>query len=207
MDIITALENIDYVKILLTLAGLLLVVLTFYFLFRRLVRRSLQGLRNLGNHLIDRFFRGLSQIETHDEEKPKSLPKLETMLLPQVLKDFPDFDLAMAKNQVKDSLMETYGKFPQFRIHNIVLAEYHKTSLKRSLTFYAALCWRQERLIQKRLAVTMEFQCVKDKRNPAVNCPNCGATLGFGDLECPYCGTRINDRRDQEWAFDSVREV
>ena len=194
-------------KILLTLLGTLLVGTVFYYLLRKLMHHTIRELRSLGNHLIKDFFHMLCQIDTHDDEKPKSLPNMENMILPQVLKDFPDFDLAMAKNQVRDHLMETYGKMGQFLIHNIVLAEYRHQSCKNILVFYAAVCWRKERLIQKRLSVSMEYQVVKGKRNPAINCPNCGATLGFGDLTCKYCGTRINDRRDQEWAFASIQEV
>ena len=201
------LQSPQFLKLLLIPAGFLAAGFILCFLFRALFRRMLSGMQNLGNALIDRFFRGLAEIDTHENEKPKSLPNLEGMVLPQVLRDYPDFDLAMAKNDVADHLKKIYGSRPEFQIHNVVLSEYRKSSHKRSLIFMAALCWKQEKILEKRMEISMEFQCVKNKTNPAINCPNCGATLGFGDLMCKYCGTRINDRRDQEWAFASVREI
>ena len=198
---------VSFAKILLGLLGFFLIGLLFYHLFRILTQRFLWSLRKLGEDLIRKFVVGISKIDTHDDEKPKSLPTMENLILPQILKELPGFDLAMAKNQVRDHLMETYGGMGDFQIHNIVLAEYRHMSCKNVVVFYAAVCWRKQRLVQKRLSVSMEYQQVNGKLNPAINCPNCGATLGFHDLTCKYCGTRINDRRDQEWAFASIKEI
>ena len=194
-------------KMLLVLLGFVFFGTILYFLMRNLTRHFVSGMRDVGNHLIRSFFTGLSQIETHDEEKPRSLPQMENLLLPKILKDFPDFDLAMTKNQIKDHLLQIYGGRKEFQIHDIALVEYRTNCLNRALIFYAAVSWRREKLLQKKLKITMEFQCVNGKRNPATNCPNCGAVLGFNDLECKYCGTRINDRRDQEWGFAGIREI
>lgn len=194
-------------KMILVLIGFAVVGTVLYYLMRSLTRHFVSGMRDVGNHLIRSFFHGLSQIELQDEEKPKTLPQIENLVLPKILKDFPDFDLAMAKNQVKDHLMGIYGNRDEFQIHDVALVEYRETSVKRALVFYAAVSWRREKLLQKKLKITMEFQCINDRRNPAINCPNCGAALGFDDLECKYCGTRINDRRDQEWGFAGIREI
>ena len=198
---------LDFTKIMLILAAVLVVGIILYYLFRLLLHRAVAGFRQAGNHLINSFFHGLANLDTKDQERPKSLPNIESMILPQVLRDFPDFDLSMAKNQVKDTLEKQYIRQPGFRIHNIALVEYRTRSMKHSLVFQASVCWREQRLLQKKLEVCMEFQVVHDRKNPAITCPNCGATLGFQDLECKYCGTRINDARDQEWAFASVKEL
>ena len=204
MEIITAIE---LPKILITLLAVLIVGIILYYLLRSLSRHAIHGLQSVGNHLINSFFHGLANLETQDQDHPRSLPSIESMILPQVLRDFPDFDLAMTKNQVKDYLEEKYRGRKEFLVHNIVLTEYRTRTVKKCLVFQAAVCWRDQRLLQKKLEISMEFQCVKDKKNPAIICPNCGATLGFQDLECKYCGTRINDRRDQEWSFASIREI
>ena len=204
MDI---LKQISFLKVLITLLAVLLVGIILYYLFRSLIRHTMAGLRQLGNQLIRNFFNGLANLDTKDQEKAKRLPKIENMILPQVLRDFPDFDLAMAKNEIKDQLEKRYGSRPGFLVHDIALTEYRTRTIKCCLIYQAAVCWREERLLQKKLEISMEFQVVNDKKNPAVICPNCGATLGFQDLQCKYCGTRINDRRDQEWAFASVREI
>ena len=197
----------DLKKLVFILIAFIAAGLIFYFLFRALARRTVSGLRQVGSHLIRSFFEGLSRMELKDEEKPKSLPSMENLLLPKVLRDYPGFDLSMAKNQVKDHLLKLYGNRDEFQIHDVALVEYRKDGPVRKLIFYAAVSFRRERILQKKLKITMEFQCVEGKTNPAINCPNCGAALGFDDLECKYCGTRINDRRDQEWAFAGVTEI
>ena len=197
----------ELTKTLVKLAVIAVSVIAGYFLIRSLMRGFLTGMNRMGENLIRKFFKGLSQIETADEERPKSLPNMESMILPQILKDFPDFDLAMTKNQVGDHLKSVYSARPGFMIHDIRLTEYRRRSVKKVVVFQAAVCWRGQKLMQKKLEVALEFQCIRGKSNPAINCPNCGATLGFGDLECKYCGTRINDRRDQEWSFTSIREI
>ena len=197
----------EFEKLIWILLALLAGFTLVYFLMKQLARSFLHGCRQLGDHMIKSFVTGLRKLETTDEEKPKSLPNMESLILPQVLKDFPDFDLAMTKNEVKDHLMEVYGGRAEFTVHNIALVEYRRNRVKRAVVFQAAVSWRGKKLLQKKLEIVLEFQCVDGKRNPAINCPNCGATLGFHDLECKYCGTRINDRRDQEWSFASVREI
>ena len=197
----------EFYKLILILLLLIAAVLAFYFLMTRLMRRTIRSLQLLGDRLIDRLFRGLAHLGENDEERPRSLPNMESLILPRILKDYPGFDLAMAKNAVKDQLTKIYGGRPEFMIHNVVLTEYRTNRVKKAVIFQAALCYRSQKLVQKKVEVTMEFQCVEGHVNPAINCPNCGATLGFGDLECKYCGTRINDRRDQEWAFPSIREI
>lgn len=208
MDIFS---NENFLKLIITPAAVLVIGIVFYFLCRSLCRslsrHMMTGLRQLGDHMLRSFFHGLANLNTKDQEKAKRLPKIENMILPQVLRDFPDFDLAMAKNEVKDQLEKRYGSRPGFLVHDIALTEYRTRTMKHSFLFQAAVCWKEQRLLQKKLEIAMEFQVVNDKRNPAVICPNCGATLGFQDLQCKYCGTRINDRRDQEWSFASVREI
>ena len=204
-------SNFSLIKILITLGAVLLAGVILYHLIRSLIRSLVHhttiGLSHLADNIIRSFFHAISNLETKDQEKPKRLPQIENMILPQVLRDFPDFDLAMAKNEIKDQLESRYGEKPGFLIHDIVLKEYRTRTMTHRMIFEAAVCWKEDRLLQKRLEVSMEFQVVNDKRNPAVICPNCGATLGFQDLQCKYCGTRINDRRDQEWSFASVREI
>ena len=174
-----------------------------YFLTRAMRRMG----EHLGKHLIDSFFKFLQKQEDRDETHPKSLLNMEGSVLPQILRDFPDFDAAMAKNQVKDYLLEHYKSYRQFQVHNVVISEYRDRKTQKSLVFQAAVSYRQQKQLQKRLQIVMNYQNVNGKKNPAINCPNCGATLGFNDLECKYCGTRINDRRDQEWAFTAVGEI
>ena len=94
----------EFYKLILILLLLIAAVLAFYFLMARLMRRTLRSLQLLGDRLIDRLFRGLAHLGENDEERPRSLPNMESLILPRILKDYPGFDLAMAKNAVKDQL-------------------------------------------------------------------------------------------------------
>ena len=196
--------NEHYIKI----AVIAVVVIILGWILFSLLSRAMSNMgEKLGKHLIDSFFRFLQKQEDKDETHPKSLVNMEDSLMPRILRDFPEFDLAMAKNQVKDHLLDLYKYQRDFQVHNIVLSEYRCRKTQKGIVFQAAVSYRRQKLLQRRMEIVMHFQEVKGKKNPAINCPNCGATLGFHDLECKYCGTRINDRRDQEWAFASVREI
>ncbi len=181
------------------LAGIIIGCICMYLLIR--------WIRRMGYHILYSVLSYLKHQENSDELQPRSLRNMENFLLPQVMKDFPDFDLAMTKNQIKDHLIRHYGTRQEFHIYSIVLSDYRKEQLRKALVFQAAVCWKKERLLQKRLEIVMEFQAVNGSRNPAVTCPNCGAAIGFDALECEYCGTRINDSRNQEWAFTTVNET
>ncbi len=141
------------------------------------------------------------------EDPPRSLNACEGSVLPQVLRDFPDFDNGLVKRQVQDYLQKKLGSHPDFQIHRVVLSAYEKDSLQRTLVFQAAVSWMEGKRLQKRYDIHYTYALPQGVSSVAASCPNCGGNLGFGDLECPYCGTRVVNPLKQAWAFTHLQET
>ena len=112
----------------------------------------------------------------------------------------------MAKNQVRDYLNQQFGKRPEFRIHNVVIARYLNDGLQKTIVYQAAVCWRKGSLQQRRYDIFSSYLLPQGNQAVAANCPNCGATLGFGAVECAYCGSRVANPMGQHWEFTQITE-
>lgn len=141
-----------------------------------------------------------------EEPGPRSLNGFEPTLLPLIRRDFPDFDAPLAKNKVRDYLREYFQGRKHLVIHNVVIAQYLSDGLQKTIVFQAALSWQEGGIQQKRFAVHYSFVLPQGQQAVAANCPNCGATLGFGQRECAYCGSRVVNALDQNWQFTQVIE-
>ena len=140
------------------------------------------------------------------EDPPRSLNACEGSVLPQVLRDFPDFDIGLTRGQVQDYLRKELGCHDGFQIHGLVLSAYKKDSLQRTLVFQAAISWLDGMRLQKRYDIHYTYALPQGHPSVAASCPNCGGNLGFGDLECPYCGTRVVNPLRQSWVFTRLQE-
>lgn len=169
------------------------------------IRRKLQAYSGLlfGTRNLMAAAQELSQAV---EDPPRSLNACEGSVLPQVLRDFPDFDIGLTKGQVQDYLKKELGRHSGFSIHRVVLSAYEKDSVQRSLVFQAAVSWLDGKRLQKRYDIHYTYTLPQGAASVAASCPNCGGNLGFGDLECPYCGTRVVNPLKQSWAFTRLQE-
>ena len=151
----------------------------------------------------------LEDIDTSHLETPRSLNACDTLLLPQILKDFPDFDADLAKTYVRDVLRERFGHQQGFKIHKVVISKYLRSAAQRTIVFQAATCHRENKqTVQKRydLHYTHLLSSVSDAA-VAANCPNCGGAIGYGIFVCPYCGSRVANVLGNSWKFTEVRET
>ena len=151
----------------------------------------------------------LENIDTAHLETPRSLNGCDALLMPQILKDFPDFDASLAKTYVRDVLRERFGHQESFTIHNVVIAKYLRSSAQRTIVFQAATCHRENnQTVQKRydLHYTHLLSSVSDSA-VAANCPNCGGAIGYGVSACPYCGSRVANVLGNVWKFTEVLET
>ena len=167
-------------------------------LFFRLIRMFL-GFRRTDLQLLS------SELEL--EESPRSLNGCDSLLMPKILQDFPDFDVTLAKTYVRDYLKNKLANQKNLTIHNVVIAKYLPSGAQKTIVFQAALCWTESgKKVQKRYEMNYTYLLDGDTE-VAANCPNCGGALGYGVNECPYCGSRVANALGNTWTFTEMKET
>ena len=141
------------------------------------------------------------------EESPRSLNGCDSLLMPQILKDFPDFDANLAKTYVWDYLKDQLSGHSDLTIHNVVIAKYLRSGAQKCIVFQAALCWMEGgKKAQKRYELHYTY-LLRGDSEVAANCPNCGGALGYGVRECPYCDSRVANALGNMWTFTEMKET
>jgi len=176
------------------------------FVIYRIVRGKLRRFSRqvFGN---DDLLDALSQLETEAEETPRSLNACDSLLLPRILKDFPDFDMTMAKTYLREYLQKQFSAQQDLRIHSLAAARYLPSAAQKTIIFQAAVSWLEEgRRSQKRFDIHYTHLISTSDPTVAANCPNCGGALGFGQNQCPYCGSRVVGVLKNTWTFTQILE-
>lgn len=149
----------------------------------------------------------LAEIDTEADETPRSLNGCDTLLLPQILKDFPDFDVNLVKTYARDYIKENLKAKESLTIHNVVLARYLPSAAQKTIVMQAAVSYRENgKTCQMRYDLDYTFLLDQSCLSVAANCPNCGGALGYGVRECPYCGSRVANVLGNTWEFTEMRE-
>ena len=154
-------------------------------------------------HLVKR----VADLTGETEAPPRSLNACEGSVLPRILEDFPDFDLNLVKTYARDYIEQQLADKDGLVIHNVVLSQYMTASVQRAVVLQAAVSWMEEAKLQKRFDLTYTYKLSDGKTAVGANCPNCGATIGYGQRECPYCGSRVINALGQSWEFTELRET
>ena len=122
------------------------------------------------------------------------------MVLPQILKDFPDFNLENAKIQAESRIKARYGSCTDFRILQLVLKGYRKDSRKKTVVFEASLSWQEKKAAYRRVEVLMETEASSGRL-----CTSCGEPLQPGDRHCRSCGAAAPSS-SVHWDFTKIKE-
>lgn len=150
----------------------------------------------------------LEEIDTTKMETPRSLSGCDSLLLPKILKDFPDFDVNLAKTYARDYLKDRFGKKQSFTIHNVVITKYLPSAAQKTIVFQAATAHREEnRTIQKRYNLHYCYILPDASDTVAATCPNCGGPLGYGVTTCPFCDSRVANVLGNSWCFTECIET
>ena len=165
------------------------------------IRAIVLRIRNLIFLVPWHLFRNLDQ-----EMPPRSLSSYEPALIPRIRKDFPDFSAAQAKAKVRSYIREHFSGKKGLKIHNVVISQYENDGLEKSILFQAAVSWEEDGTQQKRFDICYSYLLPEGTATAAANCPNCGAAIGFGQVECAYCGSRVVNPLGQHWTFTGIRE-
>lgn len=147
-----------------------------------------------------------------DESTPRSLSGMDSVLLPQILADFPQF----SERQVKDNAAEYTAKtlrergFDLKQIHNSVFCAYDRLDPEKTITMQiAAELSENGRKRQKRYQLFCRNRdLARDAEDVRTfNCPNCGAPLAGSSGKCEYCGTFVRRPFAENWQFSDLRET
>lgn len=153
------------------------------------------------------ILQALSELDGETQDTPRSLSGCGSLLLPQILRDFPDFDPNLAKTYARDYLRETFRQKEGFTVHNVVIARYLPSAAQKTIVLQAAVSWLENgKRLQKRFDLDYTYLLSGSGATVAANCPNCGGALGYGVTECPYCGSRITNVLGNSWKFTEIRE-
>lgn len=148
----------------------------------------------------------LSSLET--EEGPRSLNGCDRLLMPQILRHFPDFDGNLAKTHLQEYLTQYFSGKKGFTVHQIVIARYLPSGLNKTIVYQAAVSWTENgKKAQKRFDIDYTYLLSAEDPAVAANCPNCAGAIGFGQTECPYCGSRVASVLGQSWKVTKITET
>lgn len=149
----------------------------------------------------------MKEIDAEAENTPRSLNGCDSLLLPKILKDFPDFDVTLAKTYAKNALKEKFGSKDGFTIYQVVIARYLPSAVQKTIVFQAAVSWRDGgKLQQKRYDLYDTYLLSGGSDSVAANCPNCGGALGYGETVCSFCGSRVANVLGNVWEFTEIKE-
>lgn len=144
----------------------------------------------------------LSEIDTVADNEPRSLNGCDSLLLPKILRDFPDFDPNLVKTYAKDYIEKNLREKADLKIYNIVIAKYLPSNINKTIVFQAAVSFKEGgETKQKRYDLHYTYILRTSSSSVAANCPNCGGVLGYGDIVCPYCNSRVTNVMGNTWEF------
>ena len=61
--------------------------------------------------------------------------------------------------------------------------------------------------VQIRVEADYIYSVHTTDENIASNCPNCGGAIGYGVVNCPYCGSHVSNVMSNTWEFKNIRET
>ncbi len=171
---------------------------------RRLCRK------NESARILAGFAKGIASGELDFEvpEEPRSLNRCDSLLIPQIVRDFPDFEAERAKNIFRNYVKKHYAKAPDFTIYTVGIAQYLKAGLQKTIVMQAACSYTKgNKKVQIRVEADYIYSVHTDDETIASNCPNCGGAIGYGMVNCPYCGSHVSNVMSNTWEFKNIRET
>ena len=223
----------NQVMAVMIVVAMLLIVVIAVVKIRRRMRRFLNSAEVC---LVRELVRSAQNGELQQEEQPKSLGGMTSIYLPQILRDFPEFNWEELRAEVEQfvkELLETKNVWSAgaVRIHKTVISRYQKYNGTASiLCETAAEYWPQtenghvrggvyrkqetQKMTQahkKQTVCAAELLYVYDPglsgAAASVICPNCGAPVEkLGAKQCRYCGSVLHVSGIMAWTVQNVRE-
>lgn len=147
----------------------------------------------------------------------KSLCSMTGLMLPQIRRDFPEFDWEEYRtdvnSKVKDYILEKLeGEQPV--VHRTEIADYRKKDGGCTIDVQTSAGFTKEgKQIERRFATQITYvqdylKAPDGKTGEGLNCPNCGAPVKIlGYKYCEYCGAGIREINRRVWKILEIREI
>lgn len=224
--------NENSIKVVLIAVAVLLMGL----LVAQIRRRTRRFLNSAEVCLLRELVRSAQAGELQQEDQPKSLSGMTSIYLPQILRDFPEFNWEEQQAAVEAKVqlfleaqnVETAGAI---RIHRTVNSRYQKYGGTASILCETAaeywpqaenghVCggvYRKQEPRKMTQAHKKQTVCVSkllyvydpglSGAAASVICPNCGAPVEkLGAKQCRYCGSALHVSGIMAWTVQNVRE-
>lgn len=208
--------------------GILIAAALVRWIYRKIKRKmrqlastpEIQVLRYVAKHLSE------GDLTQPDASKPCSLAGMDRLCLPQIAKDFPEFNWSEWKAQIETELRKKLEKeYQKVHIHRTVISRYQKEKgLCRILcesaveyeemTEYKKTPEMQSELHSNLIQTVYETELVyvyEDAKTAgaavSLICPNCGAPIQkLGLKKCEYCGSVLEVQNKKAWRLLEMRE-
>ncbi len=158
----------------------------------------------------DSLMDGLQRTELEAQQTPKSLSGMDSTYLPMIKKDFPEFNVDVAKNHVRQELKKYLKNKQSVKIHNVVIRNYKKHEFESVIVMQASAEYiENSKKNQKRYDFNYIHALVgslTDSKIAAV-CPSCGGPISNTSLaNCEYCGARLVNIIERSWEVKDIVE-
>lgn len=145
--------------------------------------------------------------DDEEEDVPRQVNDREGEFLPQILGDFPDFDISAAKAAAASRIAEETEYMTDLNIHATAISDYIRTEKK--IVFQCAFGYcddgDREQALYELSYVPSGSVSIPYKGS---NCPSCGAPIGKAAATvCEYCGCRLATTTGTVWRFTDVEEI
>lgn len=199
------------------------------------IKRKLRQLKSTPEVQVPRYAaRYLSEgdLTQTDISKPRSLAGMDRLCLPQIAKDFPEFNWSEWKAQIETELKKKLEKeYHKVYIHRTVISRYQKEKglcrvlCESAVEYESELEYEKKAEYEKRPEMQSELYTnliqtvyeteliyVYEEENmsgSAVSlvCPNCGAPIqNLGLKKCEYCGSVLEVQNKKAWRLLEMRE-
>ena len=208
--------------------GILIAAALVWWIYRKIKRKmrqlastpEVQVLRYVAKHLSE------GDLTQPDASKPRSLAGMDRLCLPQIAKDFPEFNWSEWKTQIETELRKKLEReYQKVHIHRTVISRYQKEKgLCRILcesaveyekmTEYEKTPEMQSELHSNLIQTVYETELVyvyEDAKTAgaavSLICPNCGAPIRkLGLKKCEYCGSVLEVQNKKAWRLLEMRE-
>lgn len=193
---------------MLFLAGVIILVVAVSTAVRK-VKRQVREFSQMAFG-TDSLVEGFKKTEVEAQQTPKSLAGMDSVFLPRILKDFPEFNVDVAKNDVRSELRNHLKAKQAVKIHNVVIRDYKKHKFESVIVMQASAEYiENSRKYQKRYNFNYVYALLgaENETNIAAVCPNCGGPISDTSLaNCEYCGARLVKLIEQSWKVKEIVE-
>ncbi len=189
------------------------------------IRHVINSIKRSG---IAEIIEMVKDAEIQYDTTPKSISGGDRIFLPQILRDYPDFDVEKAKAEIENcitliftdekqlkgkaktsaqKLLTHYsGTITALKIHNTAISNYIKSTESATIKFQTSFEIKEnDKLNQERYET--EYTLFFKSKDEAVffNCKNCGAPItSLKTKSCTYCGNGIAFMQERIWVINSI---